>query len=350
MEMRGTQMEILDRYLQAVKRHLPWLRQDDIIAELRVNLEAQLDDKEAELGRKLTDAEIEAWLKQLGPPLQVAARYQPLRYLIGPALFPIYRFALRLALGWCAVIYAIAKTVDIVANGLGSDAVLRALAQFPWILFISAAVVTLVFAVLERSGAKIPEKFAAGGAINNEWPQGLVSPFDAQLDERKKPRTYANAVIEVIFESIGLVWLLLVPHYPYLLMGPGAAYLKAVPYQLAPVWWTFYWCIIVLNIVELTWNFVDLLQERWQAPRHAQRLVKSFLGLIPLVVIMAAPGRALIVLKNPADTTHAATLAQINNGVYRAFEVIAAIVFLQLLWTIGRMSVEAYRRRLAAMQ
>ena len=43
-------MELLDRYLEAVKKHLPWKRQDDIIAELRANLEAQLDDKETELG------------------------------------------------------------------------------------------------------------------------------------------------------------------------------------------------------------------------------------------------------------------------------------------------------------
>ena len=47
-------MELLDRYLEAVKKHLPWQRQDDIIAELRANLEAQLEDKEAGLGRPLT--------------------------------------------------------------------------------------------------------------------------------------------------------------------------------------------------------------------------------------------------------------------------------------------------------
>jgi hypothetical protein len=50
-------MELLDRYLQAVRKRLPWQRQDDIIAELRVNLEAQLEDKEAELGRPLPQQE-----------------------------------------------------------------------------------------------------------------------------------------------------------------------------------------------------------------------------------------------------------------------------------------------------
>jgi hypothetical protein len=348
MEMRGTEMELLDRYLEQVKRHLPWLRQDDIIAELRANLEAQLEDKQAELGRPLTGPEMEAWLKQLGSPLQVAARYQPQQYLIGPAIFPIYRFVLRLALGWCAAIYAIVNAVEIVAKNFGEDALLHAVARLPWTLFMCAAVVTLVFVVIEWSGAEVPARFLAGAARGSDWPQGIVSPFDPKLDKGKKPRTYAQALIEVTFESIGLVWLLLVPHYPFLLMGPGVFVLKISPYLLAPVWWTFYWFIIVLNVVEITWHIFDLLKDRWQGPRHAQHLVTKVLGLIPLLVVLAAPGRVLVVLKNPADTSHAATLAHINHGIYIGFEFIAAIVVLQLLWTVGRMSLEAYRRRLAA--
>jgi hypothetical protein len=38
-------MELLERYLQSVKKHLPLKRRDDIIAELRVNMESQLEDK-----------------------------------------------------------------------------------------------------------------------------------------------------------------------------------------------------------------------------------------------------------------------------------------------------------------
>ena len=98
-------MELLDRYLQAVKKHLPWQRQDDIIAELKANLEAQLEDKEAALGRPLTKAEAEVWLKQFGHPIQAAAHYQPQRSLIGPALFPFYWYVLGIALFWATVIY-----------------------------------------------------------------------------------------------------------------------------------------------------------------------------------------------------------------------------------------------------
>lgn len=335
-------MEMLDRYLLAVRRHLPWLRQDDIIAELRANLEAQLEDKEAELGRQLTDAEMEAWIKQLGSPLQVAARYQPQQYLIGPGMFPTYRFVMKLALSWCAVVYAIAKTIEIITNGQGAEAALQAVLEMPWILFVNASVITLVFVILERFGLnKIPEKFAQGAAMSDAWPGAMTSPMDARPDGRKKPKTYAQAVAEVIFGWIVLVWLLLVPHYPYLLMGPGAAYLNVTPYQLAPMWWTFYWCIVALNVVELTWRIVDLLQGRWQQPHIAQHFVKKMLGLIPLIVVMAAPGRVLVVLKNPADTVHAAGLSQINWSLYRAFEVVAVIVVVQLLWAAGKLSVSA---------
>jgi hypothetical protein len=343
-------MELLDRYLQAVKKHLPWERQDDIFAELKANLESQLEDKEAELGRKLTDTEMKTWLKQLGSPLMVAARYRPQRYLIGPALFPIYWFVLRLALGWCAVIYAIANVVEIVMSVSGADGIVRAVAHLPGALFMSAAMVTLIFVVIEMAGARCPEKLQPFMKMNSAWQQGMVSPLDAPdaIDRRKKNRTFATAIAEAIFGWIVLAWLLAVPHYPFLLMGPGVIYLKLTPYQLAPVWWTFYWCVVGLNALQLAWKMVDLWSGAWQRPRRAQKLVMHIAGLVPIFVVLAAPRQMLLVLKNPEDTIHGAALPQINEGIYRGFEVVAAIVIMQLIWSIGRMGVDAYRKRLAA--
>src|ERR1700736_3178132 len=113
-------MDLLDRYLQAVRKHLPWQRQDDILAELRANLESQLEDREAELGRPLTTNEAEAWLKEIGPPLQMAARYQPQQYLIGPAVFPTYWFVLRAALYWAVTIYSIVSGIQILTGDIVS--------------------------------------------------------------------------------------------------------------------------------------------------------------------------------------------------------------------------------------
>jgi len=131
-------MEILDRYLQSVKKHLPWQRQEDIIAELRANLEAQLEDKEAELGRPLTAAEAEAWLKPMGPPAQMAARYQPQKYVIGPALYPTFIYVLRIAWFWAAVVSLVTGAVQI-ADHPSAQAAAERLAQLPFTLMIASA-------------------------------------------------------------------------------------------------------------------------------------------------------------------------------------------------------------------
>ena len=94
-------MELLNRYLEAVRKQLPWERQDDIIAELRANLEAQLEDRQEEVGHTLNADEAKAWVGQLPAPRTMAARYRPQQSLIGPALFPTYWAIVRMRRpGW----------------------------------------------------------------------------------------------------------------------------------------------------------------------------------------------------------------------------------------------------------
>ena len=49
--------DLLDRYLYAVRRYLPAYHQDDLVAELSANLHSEMDDRQAELGRPLTEDE-----------------------------------------------------------------------------------------------------------------------------------------------------------------------------------------------------------------------------------------------------------------------------------------------------
>jgi hypothetical protein len=89
-------MELIDRYLQAVKFWLPAKQKQDIIAELSEDLRSQIEDQETELGRKLNEAEIADILKGRGRPILVANRFRPQQSLIGPVLFPIYVFVLKI--------------------------------------------------------------------------------------------------------------------------------------------------------------------------------------------------------------------------------------------------------------
>ncbi|MEI6668118.1 MAG: hypothetical protein WCP29_08175 [Acidobacteriota bacterium] len=89
-------MDLLDRYLHAVKFWPPKAQRQDIVSELSEDIRSQVEDKECELGRALSETEVEAILVRIGRPVLVAGRYLPQRHLIGPALFPIYVFVLKI--------------------------------------------------------------------------------------------------------------------------------------------------------------------------------------------------------------------------------------------------------------
>ena len=345
-------MDLLDRYLQAVKKHLPWQRQDDIIAELKANLEAQLEDKEAALGHPLTAAEAEDWLKQLGHPIQVAARYQPQRSMIGPALFPFYLFVLKVAFLWATVIWTIVAVVQIAAQTPSELTVLAAVLRVPGMLMTTAAWGTLIFAIIEFVAARCPGKFPMLAPPAAHWTPGDLPPLGQQLSGGRKPRSFAHALTEVIFGFLFLVWWLLVPRHPYLLIGPGVLYWHASPFQLAPFSVLFYWWVVGVNVVQLAWRSADLIRGSWPRPRTAQTIVVSAIGLIPLGLLLSVPDHAYVLLRNPAldQARYSAALTSINLSIQWSAVILCAISVLELLWGIGRLSLDRYRKYAAAMR
>src|ERR1700760_3265320 len=111
--------DLLDRYLYAVSRHLPARRRadsapNDLIAELAANLQAQMEDKQEQLGRPLSEDEQAEVLRRHGHPIVVAARYQPHRSLIGPELFPFYWFTVKRVLPWVIGIWLLVTAVTVI--------------------------------------------------------------------------------------------------------------------------------------------------------------------------------------------------------------------------------------------
>ena len=346
-------MELLDRYLEAVRKHLPWQRQDDIIAELRANLESQLEEKEEALGRPLTQAETEEWLKKLGSPIQVAAGYQTHQYLIGPNIFPTYRYVLKLACSWATVIYSIVAVVQAFATqNAGGHALLDALLHLPYVLVTTAAWVTLVFAAIEYAVAKQYLKLPAMCAPSPGWSPGSLPPLGQDSASGKKPRSYAQAVAEVVFGILFLGWLLMIPEHPFLLMGPGAYWLKASPFELAPVWVPFFWCVVALNIAQIGWNIENLLRGRWQRPQPVKQAVFKVVGLAPMTILLTARDHVVVLLRNPAadHAQYGETLHSINDYIHWSAAVVCTIIALQLGWEVVQLILNSYRKRVAAMQ
>ncbi|HEY2592512.1 MAG TPA: hypothetical protein VGK33_01275 [Chloroflexota bacterium] len=147
-------MDLIDRYLDAVRLFLPRDQRDDIAAELRDELLTRHEEREALLGRPLTPREDEALLHDYGHPLIVAARYGKAQYMIGPELYPIYAFVLMIVLA--AIGLSAAITGVMAASVAGGDAAhgLGAGLNVAWTGgFAAIGAVTAIFAVLQRTGA-----------------------------------------------------------------------------------------------------------------------------------------------------------------------------------------------------
>src|SRR5258708_31114430 len=243
-------IELIERYLQAVRFWLPKTqRQDDLIAELGEDLRSQIEEREAELGHPIDEAEMSAILKRCGSPMMVAGRLGPQRCLIGPALFPIYEFVLKMVLLWILVpvFIFIVGPVNL-GNGGGhwGSAIARTFGDLWSGLFIAAGIVTLVFAIIERTSTQLGTEM--------KWDPLKLPPV--RKDERKF--SLLKAVCELGFNIFGLVWLLLVPHYPFLILGPAAVVLKA-----GPLVHMFYMPFVLVGVVALVRSGITLARPQW---------------------------------------------------------------------------------------
>ena len=299
-------MELIDRYLEAVRFWLPKShRQEDLIVELGEDLRSQIEEKESELGHPLEEAEMSAILTRCGSPMMVAGRLGPRRFLIGPALFPIYEFVLKMVLLWILVpvfIFIVGPVNLVNAGGNWGSAVAVTLANLWSGLFIAAGIVTLVFAIVERTSAQVRAEC--------KWDPLKLPPV--RKEERRL--SLLKAVCELGFGFFGLVWLLLVQHYPVLILGPAASFLKA-----APMWHTFYVPILLLSTLGLVRSAVTLARPQWTWFPPLSQLLHSALTLILLNYIIQAVTRTpggypFVVLKDAMrDSRHYLQLVAIVN-------------------------------------
>lgn len=271
-------MELLDRYLQAVRFWLPKTqRQDDLLAELGEDLRSQIEDKETELGRPLDPGEMSTILKKCGSPMMVAGRLGPQRHLIGPALFPIYEFVLKMVLLWILVpvFLFIVGPATVASSGSWSSGVLNTIGGLWSGLFIAAGIITLVFAIVERTNSRL--------GCELKWDPLKLPPV--RLQERKP--SLLKAVCEFGFGWFGLVWLLLVPHYPFLIFGPASAFLKA-----SPMVHSFYLPLLLLSATGLLRSGITLTRPQWTWFPFLSQIAQSVLSLILVNYVIQAISRA----------------------------------------------------------
>lgn len=316
-------MDLIERYLGAVRWNLPAGKTDDIVAELREVIESRIEDREEELGRALTQNEVGALLKEFGHPIKVAGGYRDQRALISADVFPFYWFILRVVLAIIAVIEAIQIGGRIIVGQPLSQALSQGLYGAMTSLLLNAAMVTLAFAIIERSGW-----------LNNylaEWkPESL--PTLPRIQAR--PRKIGEPIMGILFGLGFLAWW--TGALPLHFWSPHDS--DAVVHA-APVWTTLYWPVIALVGVRIVQDAASLLVPMWKGLRALLSLACAA-GTVAIAAILYQAGRLVTVTAVAGNTERAMHMQEgLDKALAIAAPLIAALSVLQCgveLWRLFR--------------
>jgi hypothetical protein len=307
-------VELIDRYLQSVKWMLPLKQRDDVVRELTDEILSQIEEKEAALGRPLTEDEQVALLKQMGHPMLLAARYRKQRYLIDPTIFAIYWIVLRLVLVVVFLAMAVAA-VAVAATGKGLSAALGILWRYPFAALSVFAWVTLVFVILDVVQVKF-------GFFSKWDPRTLP-----KLTKREPKTSMTESVAALVFGTIFGVWWLVGLKHQFWIFGPGVAVV-----HFGAVWQTLYPVFVILVIADLVRHTVDVVRPGWEKGRVAFRMLFRVLNLVALYFLINA--KNLLVLSDAANPNLQPVVQGLNTAIHIGVIVAAIVTVAQIAWDL----------------
>ena len=331
-------MDLLDRYLNAVRKGLPEAQREDIIRELSEDIRSEMEDEEAALGRPLAEAEQQAILKRRGNPVLLAARYRQDHrsvafgpQLIGPVLFPFYIKVLSFNLGLTFIIIA---TIFIALLIGGQNVTFHAVVSSILLqLFIQLSAVTLIFSMIQRHLNKYPDSW------NLRGPGGvhLDLKFDSTIRSALRGSGQVSrfeSVSVIIASAIALLWLAEVQRYPFLIFGPAAYFLK-----LAPVWSRIYVPIVILTSLGMVQAAINLFRPTWTRFRTMAQVVLQAAGLMLLYFALKAGTWVTLADGVPANRVagYSRAVDLVNQSIFYALLVGGLVSLVQVVLKIARL-------------
>jgi hypothetical protein len=278
-----------------------------------------------------------ALLQQAGHPMRVAGRYQPQRSLIGPMLFPLYRFVLKVvAFGYLApwilvhvnlMLFWPAYRVE--HSGL---ALLGTWATFWSLAFSLFAVITIVFAVLERFQANIPW-------LNSWDPRKLP-----RVTQRKERVSRVESIFGLVFSVIFVLWWLGLPHYAHRLFGPADNNLWLNPELRA-----YFIPVLVPTVILFAQQCINLVRPQWTWLRTFSLLVADAISL-GIVASIARTNPFVFLAETGKDAARIAQASVILNQVIM-WSMIGATVGVGIILIVHAVqAVKAVRRLMAGQR
>lgn len=298
-------MDLIERYLGAVRWNLPAAKADDIIAELADLIAARIEDREEGLGRALTRDEVSQLLREFGHPIAVAGQYNEQRALIGAEVFPFYWFVLKVVLAVVAVIELVQIGGGIVVTGDLGQAVAHGSGALVHTLLYNAALVTLAFAVIERLGWL--------DAYLAKWkPEELPDLGKLRLD--LPPRKRWEPLFEVGFGIAFLIWWAGGFTFPFVPHDTG------VRITGAQVWTTLYWPVALLVWARIALSLVGFLRPGWKAVR-AVLILGTTAATLLIAKLLHEAGQIVTVVG-----TDTAKAARIQESLDKSLEIAVIVV------------------------
>ena len=319
MKREPTNEELLDRYIHAVKMMLvlPPDKMEDIGAEVRSNLESQVDDQARVLGRELRPDEVSALLKRHGHPMKVALRYReaPQRGLISPVLFPLYWFTLRAVFALWVTIRVIvsvfafqgASPAGTILLNFGRDVLLAGI--------IIPAGVTLLFAVWEQLEFKFH--------YSERWKPEALRPVPPH-PQPPQPRPMVQFVGEIAW-LIFLALALYSPSFFWVWGGRGVFSPSEALYGTRFALW-----LLAFLVISQSWlRYTRFAAARW---RQALRIGLVVSG-VALAIFLLSTGDLLVPGPkwDPTQAKSLATLNQMLAGIMVLACLLTALAFLRTL-------------------
>ncbi len=310
-------MNLVERYIEAIKFWLPAHLKDDVAAELADDIRSEIEEGEREKGRRLTDDEIAAILKARGRPMIAASRYLPKRALIGPELYPIYIFVLKIV-ALCCLIPPIMMAVTTINLGAPFASFGHAWGQYVNSLLMSFAVVTLIFAVIERHGID-PAK-------PDTWnPKALRPVHDPSRIRRSSSvgEIAANMVLIAIFAA------------GYL--SKTVYYSKGGHVTFCPEWVAYWQIVVALAVAEIALAASNLFKPFWSWPRIGARAAINFGKIAAFAWLLQAHMVRDIVAPAPARKAVDMVLSISDIAAQHAFQiaiVIAILIAASAIWRL----------------
>jgi hypothetical protein len=315
-------MNLLDRYLQAVRFFLPRRQQDDIVRELSENLLSQMEDRAEELGRPLSEDEQADILRRHGHPMLVAGRYRSHQRLIGPAFFPLYVVALQAGVAVALLVTIISATIASMVHGDPIRQLVAGFLAFPGRALMVFAWTTLGFAALDFAQSRLK--------LSHQWDPRSLPKVVKAADRLSRGRS----LCEFHLSAASTVWLLLAPWAPWLFLGPAAAYVEP-----APIWRLAYVPVLLLSVAGTMLSFINLTRPYWTPARSLMRAgihVGTFLISANLLRagewVVATDGGTL-----PSGASPDQLVRLINMGFQIGLSVAMVVSVIELLREVHRM-------------